>query len=136
MKLIGLDYGQRRIGVAVTDETGEFIHSLQTIDRKKNVRCADAVLGVIGREKPSAIVFGLPLDSGNGDTAMSLEVRSFAGLLSQKTPIPVYFVDESLTSRKAQEIIRTRKKKHRRDKKNIDKIAACLILEAFQREKQ
>jgi putative Holliday junction resolvase len=136
MKLIGLDYGRRRIGVAATDETGEFIRSLPTIDR---TACGDGirkVCDVIKRENPGRIVIGLPLDTCDDETEMSLEIRAFAKKLAKETSVPVEFVDESLTSRRAHDIIRMRKKKHRRAKENVDRIAACLILEAFQREKQ
>jgi putative Holliday junction resolvase len=137
MKLIGLDYGKRRIGVAVTDETGEFIRGLPTVDRL--VSGTDDLLttlvGIIGRENPERIIIGLPLDRYDEDTAMSLEIRKFAGTLSKVTSVPIEFIDESLTSRRAHDIIRMRKKKHRRAKENIDRIAACLILEAYVREK-
>jgi putative holliday junction resolvase len=136
MKLIGLDYGKRRIGVAVTDETGEFIRGLPTIDRQAcRGDCLRLLDGVIRRENPDRIVVGLPLDPLDAETAMSREVRAFAAKLSAHTSVPVEFVDESLTSRRAYDIIRMRKKKHRRARENIDRIAACLILEAFQREK-
>jgi putative holliday junction resolvase len=137
MKLIGLDYGKRRIGVAATDETGEFIRSLPTIDRSAFAGddFLDALVAIINRENPETIVIGLPLDSDDKDTAMSLEIRKFAGTLSKAASVPIEFIDESLTSRRAHDIIRMRKKKHRRAKENIDRIAACLILEAYEREK-
>ena len=65
---------------------------------------------------------------------MSLEVRDFAEKLQTISKAPVSFVDESLTSVRAAEIMRFKKKKERRDKRAVDRIAACLILEAFQRE--
>ena len=136
MKLIGLDYGRRRIGVATTDETGGFIRSCPTIDR---TACGDsirAVCDVIKRENPDRIIIGLPLDTRDAETGMSLEIRAFAAKLAKAASVPVEFVDESLTSRRAHDIIRMRKKKHRRAKENVDRIAACLILEAYQQEKQ
>lgn len=137
MKLIGLDYGRKRIGVAVTDETGEFIRGLPTIDRTACGGDCITVLGrIISRENPDRIVIGLPLDPNDAETTMSREIRAFAGKLSKVSSIPVEFIDESLTSRRAHDIIRMRRKKHRRARENIDRIAACLILEAFQREKQ
>jgi putative Holliday junction resolvase len=136
MKLIGLDYGRRRVGLAVTDETGEFIRSLPTIDRAARGDRIKALCEVIDREKPQRIVVGLPLDPRDEETAMSHEIRGFAATLEKACSLPVEFVDESLTSRRAYDIIRVRRKKHRRAKENIDRIAACLILEAFVREKQ
>jgi len=136
MKLIGVDYGQRRIGLAVTDETGEFIRSLPTFARKKNEPFLAALAEIIKRENPSRIVVGLPLDADDRDTAMSREIRLFAEKLGRAASLPVHFVDESMTSRKAHKIILNRKKKIRRAKENTDRIAACLILEAYQKENQ
>jgi putative Holliday junction resolvase len=134
MKLIGIDYGMRRIGLAATDESGEFIRSLPTIDRKKSHQFLEDLCGIIASENASQIVIGLPLNDDGGDTSMSLEIRAFAARLSQKITVPIKFVDESLTSVRANDIIRYRKKKQRREKGNVDKIAACLILEEFKRE--
>ena len=136
MKLIGIDYGRRRIGLAVTDETGTVVRGLATIDRKKNPDCRAALSAAIAAERPEAAVFGLPLDADDGETAMSAEVRAFAADFEKTAPtrLPVYFVDESLTSKKAAELMRFRKKKVRRDKSATDRIAACLILEQFLKE--
>jgi putative holliday junction resolvase len=134
MKLIGLDYGRRRIGVATTDETGEFIRGLPTIDRKICSDYISTVCDVIRAENPGRIIIGLPFDSRDAETSMSLEIRDFARNLAKAVSVPVEFIDESLTSLRAHDIIRMRKKKQRRAKENVDRIAACLILEAYQQE--
>jgi putative holliday junction resolvase len=134
MKLIGVDYGRRRIGLAATDETASLVRGLATIDRKKSPDAAAALLAVIGAEQPGAVVFGLPLDADGRDTAMAAEIRSFAADVGQRSRLPVRFVDESLTSKEAGELLRFRKKKVRRDKSMNDRIAACLILEEFIKE--
>lgn len=131
MKLIGIDYGRRRIGLAVTDETGTCVRGLDTIDRNKNPDLLHLLLGIIGSLNPAGLVVGLPLDSDDNETAMSLEVRNFAARLEKSVAIPVYFIDESLTSKKAEGLLRFRKKKIRRSKEAVDRIAACLILESF-----
>jgi putative Holliday junction resolvase len=136
MKLIGLDYGTRRIGVAVTDDSGEFIRSLPTLDRKKGTLSVEAIAALIKQENPEKIIIGLPLDKDDRDTAMSLEIRKFAATLERLTSLPVHFIDESLTSRRANVIIRNRRMKQRRNKGNIDRIAACLILEEYKKENQ
>jgi putative holliday junction resolvase len=138
MKLIGVDYGRRRIGLAVTDETGTLVRGLATIDRKKCPDLTAALTAAIAAEQPQAMVFGLPLDVDDGETAMSAEVRAFAADFEKNacTRLPVHFVDESLTSIQAKELLRYKKKKIRRDKAMTDRIAACLILEAFLREQK
>jgi len=131
MKLIGFDYGRRRIGISVTDETGTFVRSLPVVDRKLHTDGISAILEIIAKEEPGKIVFGLPLAPDDSETLMSKEIRVFAQTLSLKIAIPIDFIDESLTSKRASDIIRMRKKKHRQAKENVDKVAACLILEAY-----
>jgi putative Holliday junction resolvase len=135
MKLIGIDYGRRRIGLSVTDESGTLVRGLSTLDLKKYPSPLPPLLAIIERERPEGIVIGLPLDSDEHETAMSAEVRKFAGNLEKSAAIHVYFIDESMTSHQATELLRFRKKKERRDKAATDRIAACLIVEAFLRER-
>jgi putative Holliday junction resolvase len=131
MKLIGIDYGRRRIGLAISDETGTCVRGLQTIDRKKNPNPLASLAAIIGSSHTEGLVIGLPLDSDDGETAMSLEVRKFAAELEKTITIPVYFIDESLTSKQAEGLLRFRRKKERRSKDAVDRIAACLILESY-----
>jgi len=134
MKLMGIDYGIRRVGVAVTDEQGLSIRGLTTIDRKKKPDLIAAILSLIKQEKPEALVIGLPLDINMAETVMSKEVRSFAEKLQISSGLPVNFVDESFSSKKAAELMRFRKKKMRKDKAAIDRLAACLILQSYRED--
>ena len=138
MKLLGIDYGKRRIGIAATDETGEFIRGCATIDRKKCSDPISALKDIIAEESPGTLVFGIPLGPNDEETAMSQEIRAFARQLSDAAhlKIPMHFIDESFSSVRAQEILRFQKKKKRRNKNNIDRLAACSILESFQRQQQ
>jgi len=134
MKLMGIDYGLRRVGVAVTDEQGLAIRGLTTIDRRKNPDLIAAILSLIKQEKPEALVIGLPLDIDMAETVMSKEVRSFAEKLQVSSGLPVNFVDESYSSKKAAELMRFRKKKMRKDKAAVDRLAACLILQSYRED--
>jgi putative Holliday junction resolvase len=133
MKLIGIDYGRRRIGIAVTDETGEYIRGLPTIDRLRVADHIAALLAVVEREHPEKIVIGLPLDIDGDETVMSKEIRAFASVLGRATGLPPVFVDESHSSKTASALLRPRRKKDRRNKEAVDRIAACVILESYQK---
>jgi putative holliday junction resolvase len=134
MKLLSVDYGRRRIGIAVTDQTGSCIRGLTTIDRKKYPDTVGRLIAIIDQEKPDTLIFGLPLDIVNNETAMSGEVRDFARQVQQRSKLPVKFVDESNSSIRATELLRFRKKKERRDKGAVDRLAACLLLETYRDE--
>jgi putative Holliday junction resolvase len=134
MKLMGIDYGRRRIGIAITDNDGYSIRGLTTIDRKKTPDLIAKIQNLVSTESPKALIFGLPLDMNDADTVMSKEVRIFAAKLSSICGIPVHFVDESFSSIDAGKLLMFRKKKIRRDKSTIDRLAACLILERYREE--
>lgn len=134
MKLVSIDYGRRRIGLAAAGDDGLPVRGLSTIDRRINPDILPVLLEVIGREKPDRLVFGLPLDRNDAETVMSKEVRTFARKLGKQTGLPISFVDESGSSLHAEALLRFRKKSERRDKGAIDRLAACLILDQFLRE--
>jgi putative Holliday junction resolvase len=134
MKLLSLDYGRRRIGIAVTDETATVVRGLTTIDRKQSDDIFKEIVTIISDEKPELLVVGLPLDHNDNETQMTLEIRAFVDKLQQFISIPVEFSDESFSSVEAASIMMTRKKKDRRQKTTIDRVAACLILERYLRD--
>ncbi|MBN1761013.1 MAG: Holliday junction resolvase RuvX [Chitinispirillaceae bacterium] len=133
MKLISIDYGRRRIGIAIGGDPDTPVRGLPTIDRKKH-SAITSLTAIIEREKPTGLLFGLPLDSNDAETVMSKEVRTFARELQELTGLPVYFIDESRSSLQAGELLLFRKKKERRDKGSVDRLAACLILDQYLRE--
>ncbi len=134
MKLMGIDYGRRRIGVAVCDETGGAIRGLATIQRRPGVDTLDALCTVIEQNDVCGLVVGLALGDGERESEMSKETRAFAGALGKRAGLAVHFVDESFSSKDAARILAVRKKKARRDKALHDRIAACLILEQYLKE--
>lgn len=136
MKLMGLDYGRRRIGIAITDDSGNGIRGLTTIDRKKNPDSVSKLLSIIENEHPKLLVIGLPLDVDDADTVMSKEIRSFSRKLCESSGLPAHFIDESFSSKRAGELMMFRKKKVRQDKGAIDRLAACLILERYREEQE
>jgi len=131
MKLMGIDYGRRRIGIAVSDDGGTLARSIGIVDRKTHPNSIDELIRIISIETPSALIFGLPLNEDDEETTMSKEVRDFASQVEQRVTVPIHFVDESFTSKKASELMMHRKKKERRDKSLSDRIAACLILQEY-----
>ena len=131
MKLMGIDYGRRRIGVAVSDNGGTIARGLCVIDRQKFSDGAGELSSIIAKENPAALVFGVPLGPNDEETAMSREAREFAAAVAERSKLPVHFIDESFTSQKAAGLMLHRKKKARRDKALSDRIAACLILQDY-----
>jgi putative holliday junction resolvase len=136
MKLASVDYGRRRIGLAVTDPDGLIVRSLDVVDRRRHPDAVAVVARMLGAHAPARIVVGLPLGPEDGETAMSTEARAFGEALAAASSLPVDYIDESYTSVAAHQVALTRKRKERRNKGTADRIAACLILEAYLRQKE
>ena len=131
MKILGIDYGEARIGVAVSDALGMLAAPLDTIcetDRKKQLEKVACVARENGAEK---IVVGLPkhLDGTIGHRAVYTE--EFAKDLFEMTNIPYIMWDERLTSTQAHRILETSGVSGKKRKTKVDKIAAVIILQGY-----
>ncbi len=133
MKLLAIDYGERRIGVAVSDALGMTARPLRTIDRQKE-KTFEALRVILDEQKPEKIIFGLPLDEYDEENEKCKQIRNFVKRLYDKLKIdlPHDFQDESFSTVRTHQLMRqTRGRKKRGDKKSIDTIAAAFILEDY-----
>ena len=121
MKYLGIDHGDRRVGIALSDEGGKIAFPLSTIvnDRLllKNLK------SIVKKEEVSKIIVGIPFSAKGEDTRQSKKVREFAALLHKKLSLPVEFENELLTTRLAEvEGIK---------KELADASAAAIILQSY-----
>lgn len=129
MRVVGLDVGERRIGIAVSDPLGITAQPLETImrDEGANDRIA-AIVRDVGAER---VVVGLPLLLDGSEGKQAALVREFAGALEGSLGIPVEFADERLTTRQAAGALKGEKLKPDEKKKAHDRVAAALILRGY-----
>lgn len=102
-RLLGLDWGARRTGVAVSDETREFVFARDPIISNTLDDLIQKVCKIIITEKIGGVVIGLPLRMDGTDSETTAMVRIFAEKLSGRTDVPIMFIDETLSSATAQE---------------------------------
>ncbi|HEX7086399.1 MAG TPA: Holliday junction resolvase RuvX [Vicinamibacterales bacterium] len=139
MRALGIDYGGRRIGLAVSDPTGLLARPLSTVTRapgEPDEAVARAVLQVVADleregEPIGAIVIGLPRRLDGTPNEQTPRVLAFADLLRTLTTIPVELQDERLTSREAESRLALREKDWRRRKAQLDAAAAAVMLQDF-----
>ncbi len=137
--ILGLDFGERRIGVALSDSGKTLATGLTTLDCKQNPNWLSALGDIIHEEDVESIVVGYPLrtDGKTGADAKTVAVDAFIAALETKFGLPVHREDESFTSQMAAQSLKSRSKKKRgrrdygRDKAEIDRVAACYILQDF-----
>ncbi|MBA3710641.1 MAG: Holliday junction resolvase RuvX [Planctomycetes bacterium] len=105
-RLLGIDYGRRRIGLAVSDELGISTRAIGFVPRVDDAQAAAVVAEMAKRERAEAIVIGLPLHA-NGDAGGNVRwVRAFATELAKRCTLPVHEVDERYSSSEAEEQLR------------------------------
>ena len=126
-RIISLDWGLRRCGIAVSDESREFTFTRPQLYIKSQEELIQKVLGIVSEEKIVGIVIGLPLFSDGSESDTTKMVREFANSLSKNTDLPIVFVEENLTSTAAQEEIG--RKSISKIKQELDSVSAKIILE-------
>ena len=139
MKLLGIDYGRRRIGLAVSDPSGIAVRPLPIIDRNNNRIPHETIASLASEHEVEGLVFGLPLGPDDEETIMSTEIRAFVETVRPLLPesMPIHFTDESFSSVDAhRHLLSTKKKKARAQKGIADQRAACAIIEGFLRERE
>jgi putative Holliday junction resolvase len=132
--ILGLDIGDARTGVAISDELGIAAHPLCTIQRKSRKALLAELQELIAVHKVERIVIGLPLQLDGETGAQARKVKRFAEKLEQRVNLPIIFWDESFTTFEATQILQGTKKRRKKRKQVIDQVAAVLILEGYLEE--
>ena len=130
-RVLAIDYGTKRTGIAVTDPMRIIATALETVDSEKLMKFLTAYFQ---REPVDQLVVGMPKSLSNEDTDMTPHVRRLVEQLNELFPDkPVALIDERFTSSIALDamIAGGMKKKDRRVKGNVDKISATLILQSY-----
>ena len=126
-RIIGLDWGLRRCGVAVSDENRDFIFVRPQLYVKSQDDLVQNILDIVLSDKIVGIVIGLPLHADGTDSDTTKMVCKFANCLSEKIDLPIIFIEENLTSAAAQEEIGC--KSIAKIKQELDSVSAKIILE-------
>ena len=134
MRVLGIDLGERRVGVAVSDPTGSIAQPPPTLRRRTGKRMPLSTLQNLAEQyEVQEIVMGLPLAPSGGDTEWTRTVRETASKLKERSGLPVHLVDERFTSKAAERAVRHigLPKKKREEKGRVDAAAAVLILQSW-----
>lgn len=102
-RIIGIDWGARRTGVAITDESREFVFSRPLITPMGDRTILKQIVDLINTENVSGIIIGLPLRMDGTESDTTKNVRDFANSVAACVDVPICFLDETLTSVSAQE---------------------------------
>lgn len=131
--LLGLDIGDVRIGVAVSDVLGSGAHPLCTLTRTNRQRDIIAIGDLVSIHNVERIVIGLPISLDGTIGTQAEKVQKFGARLSEGLEVPVEFQDERFTSSEAEEILDRMEMNPKDRKKIIDQVSAVIILDEYLR---
>lgn len=126
--LLGFDFGSKRIGVAVGQELTGTARALITLNNRNGAPDWGAISRLIEQWQPAALVVGLPLNLDGSDHEVTRLARRFGNRLRGRYNLPVYTIDERLSSAEAEALLA---EQGRYEKADVDKIAAQLILQSW-----
>ncbi|OBQ51696.1 Holliday junction resolvase RuvX [Halodesulfovibrio spirochaetisodalis] len=131
MKYIAIDYGTKRTGLAASDTGGNMAFPRKTVIMKTRDKFFAELLAFIEAEEPVAIVVGLPKSLDGEETLMSRQVGNFLARLRRRCDLPIYTIEEALSSFEAELELRDAGLKGHEIDQVIDQQAAVRILESF-----
>ncbi|MGA2808064.1 MAG: Holliday junction resolvase RuvX [Terracidiphilus sp.] len=132
---MGLDVGNRRIGVAVSDELGLTAQPVLTLERRHNQREDLRSLARLARRfAVVGIVVGNPVHLSGDLSPQAVKTQAFAAALGELTGLPIHLWDERLTSREAHQILYEAGHARQEHRRVVDQVAATLILRSFMEE--
>jgi len=128
---MGLDVGEKTIGIAISDELGLTAQPLRTLRRKNQAQDLESIQQIVEEYCISEIVVGLPLLMSGDAGSQVRRVKQFASPLEKMVPVPVVFWDERFSTVQAERILIEADLSRKKRKRQVDKIAAAIILQGY-----
>ncbi len=133
VRILALDVGDKRIGLAISDPLGTIAQPFMTI--QNNSTCLENIARIVREKEIGEIVVGLPINMNGTPGPRAQEVREFARRVTEAIDIAVVFIDERLTTVEAEKLMISADVSREKRKLTIDSVAAAIILEKRLRER-
>ena len=130
-KAMGIDLGEARIGLALSDDLGMLAHPLETIQVKATPDVLGRIAGLVDREKVEIIILGMPRNMDGSYGPAAEKVQTFVGVLKTAITVPIKLWDERLTSSQANKILIQSGVRRDKRKEKVDKMAAAILLQSY-----
>ena len=131
MRIMAIDYGDARTGVAVSDAAGTLAGYTTVIRARRPEQAAEEIARLARERQAEELVMGFPRNMDGTEGPRAELYRAFAALVEEKAGMPVRLWDERRTTIEAHQILHASGKKMKSHKKNVDAVAASLILEGY-----
>ncbi len=130
-RVMALDVGSKRIGIAISDATRTIAGSYGVIQRQSRQEDFARYRHIVAEQEVTLLVVGLPTRSDGSDSTIAGWIRDYTAAFSQTISIPIEFWDESFTSMQAEESLALRGKRGKKAKERVDAVAAAFILQSY-----
>lgn len=135
-RVLAIDYGERRVGLAVSNPDFDFVSGLPTLDRKAlRGSLVDAIRGIVEEREVERVVLGIPYTMEGEEGPQAAEVRTFEGELRGALDVPVEEWDERLTTEAARRALREAGHTEKTMRDRLDQLVAVLMLEGWLRRR-
>lgn len=137
-RILALDYGTKRIGVALSDELGWTAQPLETFERRTLDRDVAHIASLVQAHAVGEVVLGFPLQLDGREGPAIEAMRNFAAQLEQGLPVPLVLWDERLTTKAAEDLLIAADVSRKKRKGAVDRVAAAILLQSYlaSREQQ
>ncbi len=130
-RVLALDYGTKRIGVALSDELGWTAQPLETFERRTLDRDLAHILSLIATHEVSRVLLGLPLRLDGREGPAIQAMREFTVRLEAAAPVPVVLWDERMTTKAAEDLLIAADVSRKKRKGAVDRVAAAILLQSY-----
>ena len=130
-RILALDVGKKRIGLAVSDELGITAQGIETLERTRVRQDLDNLKSIAERWDAKTLLIGKPLHMSGAESRQSEYTREFADRLHEHLSLPIVFWDERLTSAEAERLLRIGRASLEQRKRAVDRMSAVLLLESY-----
>lgn len=134
VRALGVDFGEVRVGLSLSDETGTLASPLPTLRRRRGKRPPLKAMEELARKHHvDRVIFGLPLELDGTESEWTRHVRQVGEALARRLDVPVHFVDERMTSVQAERLVRSSglPRSKREQKERVDAGAAVILLQRW-----
>jgi putative Holliday junction resolvase len=135
MRILGIDYGEKRIGLAVSDELEITARGISVVERKSKKADLDTIAAAVSELGAGAVVVGYPLRLDGSAGIQCEKVDRFIASLQEVIPVPIIAWDETLSTKEAEGLMREAGVKRKKKRGMVDRIAAGLILQDYLNQK-
>lgn len=130
-RVLGIDYGLKRVGLAISDPLGIFAQGFKTLEHLSDKQLTREIQAIIKEHQIDKVIIGLPVKTSGEPGAIAEATKAFGELIAQSTGLPVLYEDERFTSIIAQQSLREQGVQPSRRKHLVDQTSAALILQQY-----